>query len=141
MVASLQNTGVINPSEAPAIEAMLPDPRSMEQMTFGTLQGRLHSFRQEIDSQVTSALATRGVDEDGIHEALRQLHGAIGASRPRDAAEDAAPAPTTPAGTAAPAPTAPPADEMVRMRLPSGEIRRFPASSVEQAQRLGAVRL
>lgn len=75
MVASLQNTGVINPSEAPTIEAMLPDPRSVSQMTFQTLQGRLRSFRRELDSQVTSALATRGVDDEGVRTALQQLHG------------------------------------------------------------------
>lgn len=90
MVASLQNTGVINPSEAPTIEAMLPDPRSVSQMTFQTLQGRLDSFRHELDSQVTSQLATRGVDEAGIRTALQQLHGAVGA-RPRASASASAP--------------------------------------------------
>lgn len=123
MVATLQNTGVINPSEAPTIEAMLPDPRSVSQMTFDTLQGRLRSFRTELDSQVTSQLATRGVDEAGIQTALRQLHGAVGA------------------GGGSRSSATPSTSGMVRMRLPSGEVRRFPASAVEQAEGLGAVRL
>lgn len=130
MVASLQNTGVINPSEAPTIEAMLPDPRSVSQMTFDTLRGRLRSFRTELDSQVTSALATRGVDEAGVREALRQLHGAIGSSGGGSSQTPAASSGTAPADAAT-----------VRMRLPTGEVRRFPASSVQQAEALGAVRL
>jgi hypothetical protein len=75
MVAQLQNTGVINPSEAPAIEAMLPDPRSLAQMTFGTLQGRLASFRRELESAVESELVARGVADDGIDTALGYLRG------------------------------------------------------------------
>lgn len=75
MVAHLQNTGVINPSEAPAIQAMLPDPTSLSQMTFGTLQGRLDSFRQELEAQMDSQLTSHGVDEAGIREAIRMLRG------------------------------------------------------------------
>lgn len=75
MVAQLQNTGVINPSEAPAIEAMLPDPRSLSQMTFGTLQGRLASFRRELESAVESELVARGVQDDGIDTAIGYLRG------------------------------------------------------------------
>ena len=75
MVAQLQNTGVINPSEAPAIEAMLPDPRSLAQMTFGTLQGRLASFRRELESAVESELVARGVEDDGIDTAIGYLRG------------------------------------------------------------------
>lgn len=81
MVATLQNTGIINPSEAPAIEAMLPDPRSVSQMTFQTLQGRLDSFRRELNSSISSELEARGVDEAGIREALRQFHGGVGSGR------------------------------------------------------------
>jgi hypothetical protein len=76
MVAQLQNTGIINPSEAPAIEAMLPNPASLAQMTFGDLQARLGSFRGELDRAVDAQLAARGVDDTGRAEALRQLHGA-----------------------------------------------------------------
>jgi hypothetical protein len=76
MVAQLQNTGIINPSEAPAIEAMLPNPSNLAQMTFGDLQARLGSFRGELDRAVDAQLAARGVDDTGRAEALRQLHGA-----------------------------------------------------------------
>jgi len=101
MVATLQNTGIINPSEAPAIEAMLPDPRSVSQMTFQTLQGRLDSFRRELDSAVTSELEARGVDEAGIREALRQFHGGVGSGRASSSASQPA-APRGGPGTSRP---------------------------------------
>ena len=50
-------------------------------MTFQTLQGRLDSFRRELDSSISSELEARGVDEAGIREALRQFHGGVGSGR------------------------------------------------------------
>lgn len=126
MVAQLQNTGVINPSEAPTIEAMLPDPRSMSQMTFDTLQGRLQSFRHELDSQVESALITRGTSPEEVRTALGLLHGSTGhAARRTSAATPEGSTPAVPGGS-------------VMMRLPDGREVPIRADAVEEARRRGA---
>lgn len=78
MVARLQNTGVINPSEAPAIEAMLPNPTDLRQMTFGTLRGRLRSFRTELERAVDAEMMARGVDDEGRRTAIGLLRGSAG---------------------------------------------------------------
>lgn len=82
MVANLQHTGVINPSEAPAIEAMLPNPQSLSQMTFGDLQSRLRSFRGALERAVDSELETRGVAPEGRRTALGLLRGRGGPAQP-----------------------------------------------------------
>jgi len=66
-------------------------------MTFDTLQGRLDSFRRELDSAVTSELEARGVEESGIREALRQFHGGVGSGRASSSTSSAS-QPTAPRG-------------------------------------------
>lgn len=125
MVARLQNTGVINPSEAPAIEAMLPNPASLPQMTFGDLQSRLGSFRGELERAVESELSARGVDDAGVATATRMLRGARAprahrGSAPRHGATPAAPPPA--AGEA-----------RVLMIFPDGRRGRVAESQVQAA--------
>lgn len=133
MVANLQNTGVINPSEAPAIEAMLPNPSSLAQMTFGDLQSRLGSFRGELERAVESQLVARGVDDSGLENARRMLRGMRSAPGGR-ARADARATPAAPA--AAPAASGP----RVAIVLPNGRRAMVPESQLEAALARGARR-
>jgi hypothetical protein len=115
MVAHLQNTGVINPSEAPAIEAMLPNPQSLSQMTFGDLQNRLRSFRGALERGIDAELLARGVDDAGRRSAIEMLRGRG----------------TAPRGASTPAST----DQRFTVTRPDGRSTTRPLTP-EQAQRL-----
>lgn len=119
MVAQMGNTGVINPTEVPTINAALPNPTDVEQMTVGDFRAQLRAWRSQLDASVRSGLVARGVDDDGVRAAMGMLHGGGSARRP-----------ARPAGTA---PT-PPAVEMVRVRRRSdGRTGTIPRSSLSDA--------
>ena len=94
MVAQMGNTGVINPTEVPTINAALPNPTDVEQMTVGDFRAQLRAWRSQLDASVRSGLVARGVDDDGVRAAMGMLHGGGSARRPSQ------PSGTTP-GTAA----------------------------------------
>lgn len=73
MVATLGNTGVINPSEVPAINAALPDPSNLASMTFGTFGDRMRAWQSLLESRVRGQLAARGVDDAGINRVLATI--------------------------------------------------------------------
>lgn len=75
MVAQLQNSGIINPGEAPLINATLPNPSDLQQMTFGEVGIRSNSFKRQLEASVRAGLETRGVDEAGITRAMAGLRG------------------------------------------------------------------
>ena len=74
MVATLRNTGVINPAEAPTIEAAIPNPTQLRQMTLGEVQTRVNSFRTLLEQRIRANLAVLGVDEAGQDRAVEFLH-------------------------------------------------------------------
>jgi hypothetical protein len=131
MVAQLQNTGVINPSEAPAIEAMLPNPQSLTQMTFGDLQARLGSFRGELERAVEAELVARGVDEQGVAAARSMLRGGGAPRRPQ-----AAPGARPQSAAAIPREARRDAQGNVVMYGPNGP-RRVPEARVAEMQQQG----
>jgi hypothetical protein len=73
MVAQLGNTGVINPGEVPTINAALPDPNSLTQMTFGTFNSALEEWQRMLEESVSSQLGSAGVDGAGIQRVLGAL--------------------------------------------------------------------
>lgn len=132
MVATMQNTGVINPGEMDAIMAALPDPTSLSQMTFGTLQSRLDGFERELDSGIASALDARSVDPAGVERVMRGLRGGTMA-RERGAAPTGAP-------SARGAPTS--SGARVRVRRRDGSVGTVPRAAWEasdEEDRDGAV--
>lgn len=74
MVAQLGNTGVINPGEVPTINAALPNPADLEQMSFGTFNTRMQTWQRMLDDNIRARLAARGVDDAGIQRVLRTIH-------------------------------------------------------------------
>lgn len=114
MVAQMGNTGVINPTEVPTINASLPDPTNLEQMTVGDFSAQLRAWRSQIEASVQSQLAARGVSDDGIRAAMDLLHSRR--ARPQQAAARA------------------PADGMVRVRRRSdGRTGMMPRDRVTDA--------
>ena len=73
MVAQMGNTGVIQPSEVPTINAALPNPGDLEQMTFGSFDARLSQWQRIVSDRARSALETRGVSGPQVERALRAL--------------------------------------------------------------------
>jgi hypothetical protein len=73
MVAEIGGTGVINPSEVPTINAALPNPAELQQMTFGTFDARLSQWRRSVEDRMRANLDSRGVSEAGIQRAIRAL--------------------------------------------------------------------
>lgn len=102
VAAQIQGTGIINPSEVPVINAALPDPTSLRQMTFGQFQSSIHEWKSVLDDHLRAGLIGHGVDDEGVTEALRLIHG--GATRPRPAAAGAG------------------QSDRIRVRLPNGTI-------------------
>ena len=88
MVAQMGNTGVIQPSEVPTINAALPNPGDLEQMTFGSFDSRLSQWQRIVSDRARSALETRGVDGPQVDRALRALRVGFAAA---DRGEGAAP--------------------------------------------------
>lgn len=120
MVATLRNTGVINPGEAPTIEAAIPNPRGFRQQSFGNYQRRVESFRRLLLDRASANLAAAGVDEAGIQRALGFLRsGRVAPGGGAPSRQTGAPGNATR--------EAPPAAETVRVRLPSGRTATVPA--------------
>lgn len=97
MVASLENSGIIGPSDMPRILAAVPNPADFTQANLGTLSNRLNSFQQEIDRAARIHLRGAGVTDEGLEAAIRFMHG--GGSAP---ARTPRAAPAAAAGGAAP---------------------------------------
>lgn len=97
MVADMQQTGIINPGEMPAIRAALPDPTSIRQSGLGTFQAQLGSFQRTLEAGVYASLRADGADEESVGAALQYLRG--GSSRSGPAQRPAA-APDAPTGGA-----------------------------------------
>lgn len=116
MVAQMGNTGVINPTEVPTINAALPDPTSIEQMTIGDFGSQLRAWRSQVETSVRSQLLSRGVDEPGVERAVGMLRTGRGAARP----------------TARAAP-----EGSVRVRHPDGRTGVVPQAQMERARAAG----
>lgn len=116
MVAQMGNTGVINPTEVPTINAALPDPTSMEQMTVGDFRAQLTAWRSQLEANIRSGLVARGVDDDGVRSAMTMLHGR---AAPRAASAGSAPSTS------------------VRVRHPDGRTGTIPRAQLERAQAAG----
>jgi hypothetical protein len=116
MVAVLGRTGIINPSEVPAINATVPNPSDIEQMTLGTLGARVRTFQGLLEDQIRSSLLARGVDDEGIDRAMGMLRTGRGAARP--------------AARAAP-------EGSVRVRHPDGRTGVVPQAQMERARAAG----
>lgn len=118
MVAQMGNTGVINPTEVPTINAALPNPTDAEQMTVGDFNAQLTAWRSQLEASVRSGLVARGVDEDGVRAAMTMLHGRRAAPR---------------AGAAGSTATA----EGVRVRHPDGRTGTIPRERLDAARARG----
>lgn len=119
MVAAAGHLGVIAPGEVPRIQGSLPDPTSIQQIGIGGFAAHLRSWRSMFDDAVASELVARGVDDEGVRNALAMLHG--GGARPQ---QTAARAPAAESGGV----------ERVRMRRPDGSISLVRADQVERAR-------
>jgi hypothetical protein len=73
MVANLGNTGTINAGEVPAINAALPNPGDLEQMTFSSFNTRLESWENIVRGKVDGMLRARGVPDEQLDTAHRVL--------------------------------------------------------------------
>ena len=91
MVAQIQNTGVINPTERPLIEATLPDPSSLTGMSLGRVSGALRGWRRRLDGAASSLMETAGVDEEGLNAGLAWLHSGLRAPGSRRGASSSGP--------------------------------------------------
>jgi hypothetical protein len=98
MVATLGQTGVIQQSEVPAINAALPNPQDLQQMTFGTFNARMREWQQSLEESMSARLTVRGVPPEGIQRAIQMLRlghpapaAAPPAERPQMQAQPAAP--------------------------------------------------
>lgn len=130
MVADIQGTGIINPSEVPVINAALSDPTSLSTVTFGTLNGAIDEWRQLSERGVRSTLANRGVNEAEQQVAIDQLFGGmtVGGARGH----------STHRAAAAPLATSP-AAATIRVRMPDGSVHQGPASARAQIEAAGGV--
>lgn len=126
MVAELQNTGVIQPSERPAIEAILPSPADLEQMTFGTLQRRVQNYQRQLEGRLRAQLVGFGVDDEGINEALGMLRGGGGGA---GGGQSRRRRPNETSG-----------GDSVRVRINGGQERALPRARLEELQRRAAER-
>lgn len=77
-VARMKNTGVINPTEAPAIEAALPNPVNFSQAVFGTYDAAMRSWVRRLRNSMRSQLRTLSVTEDSIDGLVRESGRLIG---------------------------------------------------------------
>ena len=73
MVATLGNTGVINPGEVPTINGALPNPGDLAGWTFQTFNQRMATWNSILESKVRARLASRGVDDAGIDRVLSTI--------------------------------------------------------------------
>lgn len=74
MAANAGNSGVVSVGEIPIINAQLPDPASIRQMTFGQFQAKIRSWRDHFDRAARDNLQTHGVDDAGVEQAVSFLH-------------------------------------------------------------------
>ena len=77
MVADVGQTGVINATEVPTINAALPNPNSLEQMTFGTFYDRIDQWMRVLQNDSRASLEAVGVDEPGIARVMGWLEGRL----------------------------------------------------------------
>lgn len=73
MIAQLQGTGVINPSEMARIDAALPDATSMIGMSVGSFRARLAEWRTLVEEGVRFRMTDMGVPEAEVGRAMRAL--------------------------------------------------------------------
>lgn len=124
MVAQMRNTGIINPGEAPTIEAAIPNPRSLRQMTLGEVQRRVRSFRDLLEQRIQARLGVLGVADADQQRVIRWLRsGSLGGGGSRAAQ------PAAPAGG--------PQDEMVPVTNPNGEDGYLPRRLIDRARQRG----
>lgn len=125
MVATLGQTGVINATEVPTINAALPNPADLEQMTFGTFQARMRSWQRILEERVRADLETNGVDEAGVNRVLSWLRGSGGGGGSR------------PQTSTAPSRAGGPQSDRVRVRHPDGRSGSIPRERLEAARAAG----
>lgn len=137
MAAQIQGTGVINPSEVETINASLPDPTDLQQMTFGTLRAALDEWQGMLEDAVRGNMGDTGIGlQEGPDALIRRLRAA--ASRSREPSETPAHSPASP--SSAPEPSS--GGGTVRMRRPDGTIApNVPADRVDAAVARGWERL
>lgn len=120
MAADVQGTGVINPTEMPAINAALPDATSITGMTFGRFQGALRSWRSLVETGVRHGLEDYGVADADTERAMRALRSGRRVERARTSSRS---------GGDAGASTV---TDSVRVRGPDGTVRRVPADRIPE---------
>jgi hypothetical protein len=118
MAAAAQGSGIINPSEMPAINAALPDATSLAGMTMGGYQAAMREWRNLMTTAIRRRMESYGVSEGEITGALGAL--ASGGRVPSSAGRRPAAAPAA-------------SGETVRVRLPDGRVGRLPMADVEAA--------
>lgn len=124
MVATMRNTGVINPGEAPTIEAAIPNPRDLRQQTLGEVQRRVNAFRTLLEQRVNARLGVLGVtdaDQRRVTQWLRS--GSLGGGQRTEQR------PAAPAGG--------PQSDRVRVRHPDGRSGSIPRSRLDAARAAG----
>lgn len=123
MAAAAQGTGVINPSEMPAINAALPDATSMVGMTLGQFRGALNEWRRLTEDAIRHRMEDMGVPDEEVRRALGALRSGSRVVRGGSARTNA----EAPAGGEGAAP----AGDTVRVRLPSGRTANLPRDVYE----------
>lgn len=73
MAADAQGTGVINPSEMPAINAALPDATSLSGMSLGRFRGALREWRNLVETGIRHSLEDYGVSDEETRSAMGAL--------------------------------------------------------------------
>lgn len=137
MAAQTQGSGVINPSEAPILNAAIPDPTSLRGQTMGDFAANVRAWRASVTDGVTRHASSLGVDDDGIgriEAGLRRRGAFRGGPAPQAtgaaSTADAAPRPTAPASAPANAAT-------VRVYASDGTPRDVPATNLNRALATG----
>lgn len=73
MIADIQGTGVINPSEMAAINAALPDGTSMLDMTVGSFNARLNEWQRLVEDAIRHRMTDMGVNDEEVGRAMGAL--------------------------------------------------------------------
>lgn len=132
MYAAIQGTGTINTGEAPLIEAQIPNPDNLRQMTFGELEDNVRSFESLLISEIVAGLDVRGVDQEGINRALAILRRGGNPNAQRGPAASGGQAPAT---QSQPARSSGPMVRITRSR--DGQTLTIPANDPRVAQLRG----
>jgi hypothetical protein len=126
LAAQTQGTGVINPSEAPIINAALANPASLGQTTFGTFTAAADQWERSIENRLRGGLRGLSVADDDIDAVIAQARGGVrggggGGNRGNAQRQETQ-------------------SETVTVRAPDGTTRTIRAASLDAAHRAAAQR-